>query len=154
MTRMKNVLAAAAALSLSANATAGVPHAAAAASFDTDFARPGMFAGATYRLTLDRGTQRPSGRASLTVAGMLRSPQSHQLRFGQGIELVAGKTGKPTLHIGGTELRELEDKMALSGGAKTALIVAGGLVLLVGALFVIGGNEAVDDINDDGGLDW
>jgi hypothetical protein len=58
-------------------------------------------------------------------------PGSAEIRFGDGLELTGGKSGKPTLHIAGQDVGELKKQTNLSTGGKIAIGV--GVVVLLGA---------------------
>lgn len=109
-------------------ANADVREAAYASSSDRTVAQTSMFVGATYRIGLGRGTDDRRGRASLRLAGMSYAPASSELRLGEGLELSAGKTGKPALYLAGQDVGEFKSKAQMKG-ATTAIIV-GGVILL------------------------
>ena len=62
-------------------------------------------------------------------------PGTTEIRFGDGIELVGGKTGTPQLQLAGQNIGEIGRKNNLSSGA--AIAIGLGVVLLVGAAVVI-----------------
>lgn len=74
MKHFTNIASALAILSLSQPASAGVREAAFGTSSDRLESRHGMFAGATYRLSLDGRSDQRRGQASLNVAGVSQSP--------------------------------------------------------------------------------
>jgi hypothetical protein len=114
----------------SAPATAGVRDAAFAFSSDRAPAHTSMFVGATYRVGVDRTVGKAKGRASLRIAGMAMTPGSADVRFAQGLELTAGRAGKPALHIAGQDIGQIKRKANLGTGGAIAIGV--GVVLLVG----------------------
>jgi hypothetical protein len=132
-----NRLVALAALSgvVSAPLSASVREAAFSSSGETRVAQSSMFAGATLGVRPDRSTGQPKARAGLAVAGMTRAPGSDQVRFGDGLELAAGKSGKPSLRLAGQDVGELGKRTNLSTGAAIAIGV--GVVLLVGAAVLV-----------------
>lgn len=137
MKHFTNIASALAILSLSQPASAGVREAAFGTSSDRLESRHGMFAGATYRLSLDGRSDQRRGQASLNVAGVSQSPgRAFDLR--PGLELAGGSSGAARLSIGGVPAEQLQNRLNMSGGAKTALIV-GGVVLLVGGAVVVAG---------------
>ena len=113
---------------LASPAWGSVREAAFASSADRHVAQTSMFAGATYRVALDLRTSEPRDRASLKLAGMSQVPGSSEIRFGQGLELTGGQTGKPALHLAGQDIGQLNTKAQLSGTG-TALIIGGVIVL-------------------------
>jgi hypothetical protein len=125
---------------LTSPAWGGVREAAFASSADRHAAQTSMYAGATYRVSLDRRTSEQRGRASLKLAGMSHVPGSSDMRFGQGLELTGGQTGKPALHLAGQDIGQLKRKANLSGTG-TALIIGGVILLGVVAAVVISDYE-------------
>lgn len=136
---MKGFVAVLAMSSLVATPALGsVREAAFASSSDRRLAQSSMFAGAHYRVGLDRRSSNASGRASLKLSGMSYTPGSSEVRFGSGLELTAGKTGRPALHLAGQDLGQLRTKAQLSGTA-TAVIVGG--VILLGVVAAVAVSE-------------
>lgn len=117
-------------------AMASVRDAAFATSADKQPERTSVFAGATYRVGLDRRTAHHQGRASLQFAGMKRTA-SADLQFGQGIEMTTSH-GKSTLFVGGQDIGDLRSSAKLNG-TTTAVIVGG--VLLLGVLAAVAVSE-------------
>jgi hypothetical protein len=101
-------------------------------SGDVHSARSSMFAGATYRVGLDRRSGRAEGRASLKLAGMSMAQGSAQVRFGQGLELTGSGTGRPVLLLNGSKVGHLSKRANMSSGGKAAVIA--GVVLLAGTV--------------------
>lgn len=125
---MKRFIAVLAMSSLAATPALGsVRDAAFSSSADRPAAQTSVFAGATYRVGLDRRAAEARGRASLKVAGMSNAPGSPDFRFGNGLEITAGRTGKPAVHLAGQDIGQLNRKAQLSG-TTTALIVGGVLI--------------------------
>ena len=119
-------------ISLSASPAWGsVREAAFASSADRPAAQTSMFAGATYRVGLDRRTSEARGRASLAFIGMTRTP-TNDIKFRHGIELSQGQTGKPALYLAGQDLGQVKAKANLSSTATIGLVVVG--VLAIGAV--------------------
>ena len=119
---------------LASPAWGSVREAAFASSGDQQSAQTSLFGGATYRVSLDRRTSEPRERASLKIAGMSHVPGSLNIRFGDGLELTGGKTGRPALHMAGQDIGQLDRKANLSTGAAIAIGV--GVVLLVGVVVI------------------
>lgn len=117
-----------------------VREAALSSSADRHPAQTSVYAGATYRIPLDRHTKEQRGRASLKLAGMSRVPGSSDIRFSQGLELAGGQTGKLALHLAGQDIGQLDKKAQLSGTG-TALIIGGVVVLAVVAALVVSDYE-------------
>lgn len=92
--------------------------------------RTSMFAGATYRIGFDRRAGKAKGRAALSFGTMALSPTTASVRFSDSFQLTGGRTGKPALHIAGQDVGEL-GKTAQLNGTTTAILIAGGVVLLV-----------------------
>lgn len=126
---MKGLCSLFAATSLLASPVLGsVRDAASASSGNHRIAQTSIFAGATYRVSLDQSSSKPRGRASLKLAGMSHVPGSAQINLGDGLELTGGKRGRPALHLAGRDIGQLNRKAELDGTG-TALII-GGVVLL------------------------
>lgn len=117
---------------VSAPSMASIRSAAYSQTSDINVAQPSMFAGATYRVGLDRKSGTTKGRASLKVAGMTATRETGGMRFAEGVELTGGKTGKPALHLAGHDIGDFERRSHLSTGATIAIGI--GVVLLVGAV--------------------
>lgn len=94
-------------------------------------AQTSIFAGATYRVGLDRRTSQASGRVSLALTGMTRTPTS-DVKFRQGIELSQGHTGKPSLSLAGQPIGKMGRKANLSTGAGIAIGL--GVILIAGVI--------------------
>ena len=110
-------------------AAASVRDAAFASSADQTHAQASIFAGATYRLNLGRAAEGPRGRASLKLSGMKAAPRTSEIKFGQGLEITAGKTGKPALLVAGRSTENLGNRSNLGTGGKVALVVIGAVVV-------------------------
>jgi len=129
--------------------SASVRDAAFASSADWPAVGTSMFAGATYRVSLDRRTTDARGRASLKLAGMTKAAGSAEIRFGQGLELTGGKTGRPALFLAGQDVGQFKSKAQMSG--TTAVVMVGGLILLgVGAVVAINEYKASHCIGERG----
>jgi hypothetical protein len=114
--------------------SASVRDAAFASTADRSAATTSLFVGATYRVGLHPRDEARKGRASLMVAGMKMTPASAGIRFGKGLELTSGKTGKPALHIAGQDISQFERKANLGTGG--AIAIGLGVALLVGVAVV------------------
>ena len=116
---------------ITAPAAASVREAAFASSADRARAETSMFVGANYSVGLDRKSNSRQGRASLKVAGMVKTPNA-QFRLGEGVALAAGAKGKTAFLVGGQEIAIKDGKSNLSTGAAIGIAVVG--VLAVGAV--------------------
>ena len=102
-------------------------------------ARPAAFAGVQVRVPLRyKSTTKASARLQLGSAYYTRAQSGALVQTGRsvGLELGAGKTGKPALYIGGQDSAEMKEKLNLDGTTTTLLIV-GGVVLVVVALAAV-----------------
>lgn len=118
-----------------APATASVRDAAFSSSSDRLNVQASVFAGASYRVGLDRRTGGPRGQASLKLSGMTKASDTSVVRFGQGLEIIRGEAGAPGLYLAGQDVGELKSKAQLKGTG-TALII-GGVVLLAVAVALV-----------------
>ena len=116
---------------LSAPAYANPREAALASSGDRSAVQTSVFAGATYRVGLDRRTNQRRGKAALTFAGMTQSPTAG-FTVGQGLELSGGEGGKARLYLAGQEVGQLGKRANMSTGGTIAVVA--GAVVLVGAI--------------------
>ena len=103
--------------------SASVRDAAFASSADPSTAQTSVFAGATYKVGLDRRSGEPRGRASLKLAGMVKPSAYGQARFSDGLEIASGRTGKPALHLAGRDVGELNQKANLGTVGTAAIVV-------------------------------
>lgn len=130
---MKKLIALLAMTSLFASpVSASVRDAAFSSSADNAKARTGMFVGLHYRVSSDRHSSTPQGRASLKMSGMVVTPGTSDLQFSEGFELAAGKTGKPAFLVGGSDIGEMHKSLKLSGGATAMIVVVGVAVIGLG----------------------
>lgn len=120
-------------------AAAGVRDAAFATSADSTGNQPSLFSGATVRLNLD-GRSETKPQIALRVAGASRSEAG--LKIGEGLALAASAEGKAKLTIAGQDSKIVGQRLALSDGAKIALI--GGAVVLVGVIVLAASSGAGD----------
>ena len=118
----------------SAPVAASVRDAAFSSSADRGQAQTGMFVGVSYRVSSGHQTNAPQARASLKMSGMMFTPGTSDLRFSEGFELAAGKSGKPAFLVGGSDIGDMRKSLKLSGGA-TAAIVAVGVVVVAAGIF-------------------
>lgn len=130
---MKKLIALLAMTSLSATpVAASVRDAAFSSSADHAQTQTGMFVGVHYRISSKRDASAPTGRASFKMSGMALTPGASDIRFSEGLELTAGKTGKPAFLVGGSDLGEMQKSLKLSGGATAAIVVVGVAVIAAG----------------------
>jgi hypothetical protein len=109
------------------------PCAAAVRGLEMSERRSSVFGGLRLNMPIGHGQQlKPTARLQLTS-----SHQSHDIRTGEvrtlspaGIELGAGRQGKPMLFVGGQEAPEIEKKLGI-GGTATTLLIVGGVVLVL-----------------------
>ncbi len=127
-------------------AAASVRDAAFASSADQTYAQTSIFAGATYRLNLGRPGDAPRGRASFKLSGMKTAPGASEIKFGQGLEIAAGKTGKPTLFVAGRQAETLGNRANLGTGGTVALVVVG-VVVAAGVVVALLIDERLDRQN-------
>lgn len=120
---------------IAAPAGASVREAAFASSADRTRAETSMFVGMNYQLDLSGKLHPGKGRASLKVAGMVKSPNA-QFRIGEGLALAPKAKGKPTFLVGGQELRVEDDRANLSKGATVGVIVVGVLAVAAAAAYL------------------
>ena len=154
MTKIEKIATALALLAMAQPATAGVREAAFASAGDHAGVRTGVFAGATYRMALDGRSDRRNGQTTLQVAGFAAAPGRTGMQLGSGIELGRGANGTARLSIAGVPAGQIGKRLNMSGGAKTALIVGGVVLLAAGAAVVIGAHEWKNsDILGDGNFD-
>ena len=127
-------------------ATASVRDAAFASSSDRILAQTSMFAGATYRVGFDGRSGKPRGHAAVQLSGMVMSANSTEIRFGQGLQITGGKTGKPALFLSGRDVGQLGDQARLSKGATVGLVVLG-VVVVAGAVVALAIDARLDRQN-------
>ncbi|MEO7654576.1 MAG: hypothetical protein ABIS23_02695 [Sphingomicrobium sp.] len=127
-------------------AAASVRDAAFSSSADQTYAQTSIFAGASYRLTLGRSGDTPRSRASLKLSGMKTAPGASEFKFGQGLEIAAGKAGKPTLYVAGRKAEKLGDRANLGTGGTVALVVVG-VVVAAGVVAALLIDERLDRQN-------
>ena len=117
-----------------------------------DLGMPGhqtaMFAGANLRLGLGGAhRERPTARLQMGLTHTYRDPRSASpatVYRVNSFELGASRSGAPVLAIGGTDVRQFEQRLGMSTGAAIAL-GAGALVALVAVAFAAGGSTVPDD---------
>lgn len=95
-------------------------------------AKPFLFAGPTLRLSLDKRNAKPV--AGLRFAGATAAPGLAPT-ISDGLMLTKGSRGKPALSIAGQDPKILGDRLGMSKGTQTALIVGG--VALIGAVVLV-----------------
>lgn len=123
---------------------------AAAFSGASDRASPqfSKFVGAAFKLNLSRRPGESRYHATLGFGGMARNSGTSELRVGQGVGLALDERGKPSLHMAGSDVADLRQAANLSGGGKTALIVAGTAAALgLVALAVVDSARCEDEGN-------
>ena len=145
-----NIASTLALLALAQPACAGVREAAFGSSSDQPVTRAGMFVGATYRVGFDGRSDPPKGQASLNIAGVTQ-PNGGAFRLRPGLELAGSSRGQIRMSLGGVPAEQLEKRLNMSGGVKTALVIGGAVLLVGGALVVAGMNEwkHTDILGDD-----
>jgi hypothetical protein len=76
---------------------------------------------------------KPQARLQLAAASSVRDPRSGSTwtNRAQGLEIGAGKTGKPALFMGGQNTAEMKTKLGVGGSTTTIIVVGGVLVLLL-----------------------
>lgn len=88
--------------------------------------------------------------ASFNIAGLTQaSGRAFHLR--PGLDLAANPGAPLRMSIGGVPAKQLEQRLNMSGGAKTALIVGGAVLLVGGPVLVAGMHEwkHTDILGDD-----
>jgi hypothetical protein len=101
--------------------------------------RSGGFAGFSLRVPLDRdGSRRPTARFQLTTTTSSRDADgASTTRFARGVELGADRRGRLALSVGGQDLRQAEERLGVGGSTGTALLIVGGVVLVVYVLATV-----------------
>jgi hypothetical protein len=105
-----------------------------------DAARPLMFGGATFRLSLDgRGGGKPE--LALRFTGGTQSRGAGP-RLGEGFALTSAPDGKARLRIAGEDSAVIGKRLNISG-TQTALVAGG--VLLIGGLVLLAASAGAGD---------
>lgn len=144
---MQRWIAAVAATSLlAAPASAGVRETAFSSSSDRPVAQTAMFAGASYRLSLDGRSAARHGEVSLRFAGMTSSPERAP-RFGEGLAF-SSAGGTPRLTIARQDARAIGRKAQLGKGGTVALVVIG-VVVVAGAIVALSVADDRDNSNNE-----
>ena len=95
--------------------------------------RTSAFAGMSVRLPLGASERsKPTARLQFTTAASTRDARTGSMETlrAQGVEIGAGKAGKPALFLGGRSAAELKQQHGLKSTT--------GTILLVGAVVVVG----------------
>lgn len=94
--------------------------------------RSGAFAGLALRVPLDEGrSQRPQARLQFTgVSNVREAGGATTTRYAPGVELGAGRRGV-LVSVAGRDVREMEERLGVGGSTGTALLIVGGVVLIV-----------------------
>jgi hypothetical protein len=104
------------------------------------------FAGLSVRLPLGR-TAKPSARLRFATGYSLRDGASGAMRtnLGNGLEIGAGKGGRPAYFIGGAKAAELQNRLGIKGGTGTTLLVVGGVLVAVVIVALAAGGAGFGD---------
>jgi hypothetical protein len=102
-------------------------------SADRSSAQPFLFTGATLRLSLDGKASRKPELAIRFAGGTASSGMMP--RIGEGIAFSAVAGSKPHMTFAGQDTKVMAKRLNMSGGAKTALIIGG--VVLVAAVAAV-----------------
>jgi hypothetical protein len=98
-------------------------------------ARTGAFAGISFRVPLDRNvdaSRRPTARLQFTSIREVRDANGATRTWrAEGVQIGAGRDGRPALTIAGRNPLDARERLGVGGSTTTALIVVGGLVLVV-----------------------
>ena len=96
-------------------------------------ARSGAFAGFSLRVPLDEArSQRPRARLQFTTTSSVREAGgATTTRYAPGVELGAGRRGDIALSVAGRDVRGMEERLGVGGSTGTALLIVGGVVLVV-----------------------
>jgi hypothetical protein len=96
--------------------------------------RMGAFAGVGVRLPLDRTAQsrRPTARLQFTSIREVREANGGTRTWrAEGVQIGADRRGRPALTIAGRNPFDERERLGVGGSTTTALVVVGGLVLVV-----------------------
>lgn len=95
--------------------------------------RTGAFAGFSLRVPMGEGrTERPRARLQLTTTASVREAGgATTTRYAPGIELGSSRRHGVALSIGGTDVRQVDQRLGLSGSRTTTILIVGGVVLAV-----------------------
>ena len=97
-------------------------------------ARTGAFAGISLRVPLAGGaaSRRPTARLQLTSIRQVRDANgATRTSRAEGVQIGAGRRGRPALTIAGRNPFAERERLGVGGSTTTALVVVGGLVLVV-----------------------
>ncbi len=132
--------------SLAVPALANPPPGAFSSSSNGHETRASLFAGLTIRVGLD-GRRERSPEVVLRFAGATHDRGMR--RIGEGLALTASSGGKPRLTLGGQDSATAGKQLGLSETGKTALIIAGVVVVAVGIGFLIVKHQLHEDMEGD-----
>jgi hypothetical protein len=95
--------------------------------------RTGAFAGVSVRVPLEGSApRRPTARLQLTSIREVRDTNGARRTFrGDGVQLGADRRGRPALTIAGRNPLGERERLGIGGSTGTALLVVGGVVLVV-----------------------
>jgi hypothetical protein len=95
--------------------------------------RAGGFAGLSLRVPLDGArSRRPTARLQVTGIRQMRDASgATRTTWAEGVQLGAGRGGRPTLTIAGQDPFRTRDRLGVHGSTGTALLIGGGIVLIV-----------------------
>ena len=96
--------------------------------------RTGAFAGISFRVPLDESasSRRPTARLQLTSIHEVRDGNGATRTFrAEGVQLGADRGGRPALTVAGQNPFEKRERLGVGGSTGTALLIVGGLVLVV-----------------------
>jgi hypothetical protein len=135
-------------LSILAMAGAATPACAAQDERDSQFeTRRGAFAGASFRAEFGARTRRPAARLQLGFRSVARDQRlAAHSRTMPAFEIGLGGRESGNLFVAGRSTADIERSLRLDGSAGTAVVIAGGVALLVVGLIVI---ENLDDLGND-----
>jgi len=96
--------------------------------------RTGAFAGINLRVPLDESasSRRATARLQLTGIREVREANGATRTFrSEGVQVGAGRDGRPALTIAGRNPFDERERLRVGGSTTTALVIVGGLVLVV-----------------------
>lgn len=101
--------------------------------------RAGGFAGLSLRLPLDGArSRRPTARLQVTGIRQMRDATgATRTTWAEGVQLGAGRGGRPALTIAGQDPFRSRDRLGLNGSTGTVLLIGGGVVLIVFVLAAV-----------------
>jgi len=100
----------------------------------TSQVRTGAFAGLSVRVPLDRnaGSRRATARLQLTsIREVSEANGAMRTIRADGVQIGTDRSGRPALTIAGQNPFEARERLGVGGSTTTALVIVGGLVLVV-----------------------